>query len=172
MYPCCLCCIADEPVEPSTWRTLAEANSAAELWRALEERDDFWPIVQAAVGAALAPDPAAAPLYFEPPFRPAGDSLVATGAADRWREALPLARVADHAEALRGLRGLAFDSGFDDQFPHIPAGAKAFSDTLEALRVPHVYEVYDGDHRDRMPERLPGRVLPWIDARLAHAPPR
>ena len=78
--------------------------------------------------------------------------------------------MADHAEALRGLRGLALDSGFDDEFVHIPAGAKAFSDTLEALGVPHVYEVYDGDHRNRMPERLPGRVLPWMDERLVHEP--
>ncbi|HUP21124.1 MAG TPA: penicillin acylase family protein, partial [Gemmatimonadota bacterium] len=170
MNPCCLCCLGDEPVEPATWRTLAEMRSAEDLWRRLEEERDFWPIVQAAVSAALSPDPDRPPLYFAPAFQVAGDSLVPTGALDRWAAALPLATVADHAEALRGLRGLALDSGFDDEFAHIPAGAKAFSDTLEALGVPHVYEVYDGDHRNRMPERLPGRILPWIDAALVHQP--
>ena len=39
----------------------------------------------------------------------------------------------------------------------------------EALEVPHVFEVYDGDHRNRMRERMATRILPWIDARLVHS---
>jgi hypothetical protein len=49
-----------------------------------------------------------------------------------------------------------------------PIATKAFSDSLEALEVPHVYEVYAGDHRNRMRERMATRILPWIDARLEH----
>jgi S-formylglutathione hydrolase FrmB len=45
---------------------------------------------------------------------------------------------------------------------------KAFLDSLEALEVPHVYEVYAGDHRNRMRERMATRILPWIDAQLEH----
>ena len=80
----------------------------------------------------------------------------------------PHRRRAGGHEALRSLRGLAFDAAFDDEFAHIPLAAKAFSDTLEALQVPHLYEVYEGDHRNRMRERLATKILPWVDARLAH----
>lgn len=168
MNPCCLCCTADETVDPTAWRTLETMETAEDLWRRLEEEDDIWPIVQAALAAALSPEPDRPPLYFEPLHQVVGDSLVETGARARWEAAMPVTRVADHVDALRSLRGLAFDSAFDDQFAHIPQGTKALSDTLEALRVPHVYELYEGDHRNRMSERLPGRVLPWIDARLVH----
>ena len=69
----------------------------------------------------------------------------------------------------RSLRGLAFDTAFDEEFTHIPTAAKAFSDSLVALQVRHVFEVYDGDHRSRMRERMATRILPWIDARLVHS---
>jgi long-subunit acyl-CoA synthetase (AMP-forming) len=92
--------------------------------------------------------------------------VVTTEGAERMAAALPLAHVAERVEALRSLRGLAFDTAFDDEFAHIPAATKAFSDSLEALGVPHVYEVYAGDHRNRMRERMATKILPWIDARL------
>lgn len=116
----------------------------------------------------LAPAPERPPLYFEPSYRAEGDSVVPTGAAVRMEAALPMASVADHADSLKRLRGLGFDVAFGDQFEHIPPSTIAFSDTLVALGVPHVFEAYEGDHRDRMSERLPGQVLPWIDGRLTH----
>jgi long-subunit acyl-CoA synthetase (AMP-forming) len=96
------------------------------------------------------------------------DGEVVETPGERMLAALPLAHIAERVEALRSLHGLAFDTAFDDEFAHIPAATKAFSDSLEALEVPHVYEVYAGDHRNRMRERIATRILPWIDARLAH----
>ena len=93
--------------------------------------------------------------------------LVETAAAERMAAALPLAEVAEHVDALRSLHGLAFDTAFDDEFRHIPAAAKAFSDSLVALEVPHLFEVYEGDHRNRMRERMATVILPWISERLS-----
>lgn len=168
MNPCCLCCLGGEtPADHPVWRTLPGLDSPAAMWRRLEGEGDYWPLIVASSGAAFAPDPDRPPLYFEPLYRVVGDSVVAS-AGRSWESALPLAELDGRVDALRSLRGLALDSAFGDQFPHIIEGARAFSDSLEALGVPHLYEVYDGDHRNRMAERLPGRVLPWIDARLAH----
>lgn len=169
MNPCCLCCLGSEmPAEHPVWRTIETLESPAAMWRHLEEEGDIWPLIAAGVGTAFAPDPDRPPHYFELLHRVEGDSVVPTGAAARWEAALPLASVADHAGALKRLRGLGLDSSFGDEFSHIPLSAEVFSDTLVALEVPHVYDVYQGDHRNRMSERLPGRILPWIDALLSH----
>ncbi|HET6362832.1 MAG TPA: alpha/beta hydrolase-fold protein [Gemmatimonadota bacterium] len=169
MNPCCLCCLeADIAEDVELWTRIASYRSAEEMWAALEEKEDFWPMVVTGISAAFAPAPDAPPLYVELPARVEGGEVVRTAAADRIAAALPLAMVAGHADALRSLRGLAFDTAFDDEFAHIPLATKTFSDSLEALEVPHLYEVYAGDHRNRMRERLATKILPWIDARLQH----
>jgi hypothetical protein len=143
-------------------------QSADEMWAALEENRDVWPLILAGITAAFAPAPDAPPLYVELPAEVVDGEVVATAAAERMAAALPFAHVAERAEALKSLRGLAFDTAFDDEFAHIPVATKAFSDSLVALEVPHVYEVYAGDHRNRMRERMATRILPWIDERLEH----
>ncbi|MDX1624104.1 MAG: alpha/beta hydrolase-fold protein [Gemmatimonadota bacterium] len=169
MNPCCLCCLArDLPTDLELWRRMGTYGSAAEMWETLREEGDIWPLILAGFGTLLSPDVDEPPLYFEPPYRVEEGRLVGTGALEGWAEKLPLARAAEHVDALHALRGLAFDTAYGDEFAHIPVGTRAFSDTLEALGVAHVYEMYEGDHRNRMSERLPGRVLPWIDARLVH----
>ena len=171
MNPCCLCCLegdleGEATSDPELWGRMAAYGSAEEMWKALEEEDDIWPLILAGVTAAFAPAPDKPPLYIELPAEVVGGEVVATPAADRMAAALPLAHVAERVEALQSLRGLAFDTAFDDQFAHIPLATKAFSDSLEALEVPHLYEVYAGDHRNRMRERMATKILPWIDARL------
>jgi S-formylglutathione hydrolase len=170
MNPCCMCCLeADMVVDPEVWRRIREAPSIAALWGYLQNDGDPWPLLMAGMWALLLPDPGAPPFYFDDPVHQEGGRLVVE--PETWARIdgqLPLAQVADHVEALRSLRGLAFDSAFDDEFAHIPLGAKALSDTLEALEVSHLYEVYAGDHRNRMRERMATKILPWVDARLAH----
>lgn len=167
MNPCCLCCLeSDIAPDPELWGRMEAYRSADEMWAALEGEDDIWPLILAGITAAFAPAPDAPPLYVELPAEVVDGEVVATPGAERMAAALPLAHVAEGAEALRSLRGLAFDSAFDDEFAHIPPSTKAFSDSLYALEVPHVYEVYKGDHRNRMRERMATRILPWVDARL------
>jgi S-formylglutathione hydrolase len=167
MNPCCLCCLeSDMAPDPELWNRMEAYRSADEMWAALEDDDDIWPLILAGVSAAFAPAPDRPPLYVELPADVVKGEVVTTPAADRMAAALPLAHAAERAEALQSLRGLAFDTAFDDEFAHIPPATKAFSDSLIALEVPHVYELYEGDHRNRMRERMATRVLPWIDARL------
>ncbi|MGH7564982.1 MAG: alpha/beta hydrolase [Gemmatimonadota bacterium] len=167
MNPCCLCCMEiDAEVDPELWQRIKAYPSIEAMWEDLEERGDPWPLILVGMWTLFFPDPDDPPFYYDAPVREEDGRLVSTGAIERVAAPLPLARAAEHAEALRSLRGLAFDSAFGDEFAHIPIGTEAFSDTLEALQVPHVYEVYEGDHRNRMRERMATRILPWIDLRL------
>jgi S-formylglutathione hydrolase len=164
--PCCLCCLDLDVPPDDIWRRLASFRSAGELWAALEQ-DDFWPIVIVAAAAAFSPAPDRAPLYVELPFTIENGRVVPTGADERWKESFPVANVAEHVEGLRSLRGFAFDSAYDDEFVHILPSTQALSDSLVAYEVPHRYEVYAGDHRNRMRERMATQILPWISERLA-----
>jgi S-formylglutathione hydrolase FrmB len=161
MNPCCLCCLSAERV-PEPGLALDAYSSIDALWEELEA-GNIWPLVVAGATAAFFPDPDRPPFYGDPDAVSPQESAVAGAGEDR---AYPVSRVADRAEALRTLKGLAFDSAFDDEFVHIPLSTAVFSDSLEAHGVPHVYEVYAGDHRNRMRERMATVVLPWISERL------
>ncbi len=161
MNPCCLCCLTAERI-PDQALTLDAYPSIDALWKELEQ-GDIWPLAVAGATAAFFPDPDRPPFYGDPDAVSGPDSAVAGPREDR---VYPVSRVADRADALRSLKGLAFDSAFDDEFVHIPLSTAAFSDSLDAHGVPHVYEVYAGDHRNRMRERMATVVLPWISERL------
>jgi S-formylglutathione hydrolase len=161
MNPCCLCCLSAEQA-PEEARSLDAYPSIAALWEELEE-GNIWPLAVAGATAAFFPDPDRPPFYGDPEAVSRRESAIAGPSEER---VYPVSRVADRAEALRSLEGLAFDSAFDDQFVHIPVATAAFSDSLEAHAIPHVYEVYAGDHRNRMRERMATVVLPWISERL------
>jgi enterochelin esterase-like enzyme len=48
------------------------------------------------------------------------------------------------------LRGLKFDSGYEDEFKLIPPTLRALSPALTKLGIDYVFEEYNGDHRNRM----------------------
>jgi S-formylglutathione hydrolase FrmB len=161
--PCCLCCLTAERV-PEPARSLDAYPSIESLWKELEE-GNIWPLVVAGAAAAFFPDPG------RPPFFGMADALSDLDPAVPGGPVFPVGLVAGRAAALRSLEGLAFDTAFDDEFVHIPLSTAAFSDSLDAYGVPHVYEVYAGDHRNRMRERMATVILPWISERLSDPSP-
>ena len=68
---------------------------------------------------------------------------------------------------LMRLRAIAIDYGIDDQFAHIPSGAARYSQELARLRIPHTLDVYQGDHRKLIQQRLREVVLPFFIRKLA-----
>lgn len=96
-----------------------------------------------------------------------GEVVLDEPAYDRYLDAFPVRQVRQARDSLRDLRGLALDVGLGDQFLHIPAGTLALSQQLGEERIPHRLDVYDGDHRQQVSERLETVVLPWVGERLA-----
>ena len=67
------------------------------------------------------------------------------------------------------VRSIRFDSGRYDEYTHIPPTNLALSEKLVELDVPHVFEDYQGDHRDRMwgeEGRIATEVLPFFSRQL------
>jgi hypothetical protein len=79
---------------------------------------------------------------------------------------MPLNQIARYAENLRRLR-IWFDAGESDGLTDIPVNAKALSDTLSRIGVSHSFEIYQGDHGNRIRERLEKIVFPLISEALS-----
>ena len=132
-------------------------------------RADFMVASLLCVAQALSPDPDRPPFFAQLPYAPVEGRLEPTAAHELWKRAMPLYQVEHHVDALRSLRALRFDSGRYDEYTHIPPTNRALSERLTELAVPHVFEDYNGDHRDRMwgeEGRLATEVLPFFSRML------
>src|SRR5688572_5759530 len=80
------------------------------------------------VGQAFSPNPSRPPFFFDPPFAMVGARLQPSEPAfSMWQDHLPVKMVDTYWLNLSKLRGLRFDSGYEDEFLHIPPTARALS---------------------------------------------
>jgi hypothetical protein len=98
--------------------------------------------------------------------------VVAPNGRNGYLSTSPLNLVAEGRANLVRLRALALDYGTRDAFTDIPRSTVAFCGMLSKADVPHLCEAYDGGHEDRLRERIPAIVLPFLSRHLAIAAPR
>lgn len=166
MSPCCLQPAEDLGFGNDAWRRAFRFETEDDAMAALES-NDFYAAAALGVLTAFSPDPDNPPLHVRFPFDMVRGELVVTdGEYDRYLDRFPVRQVAAAREALRGLRGLALDTGIGDQFLHIPANTLELSRRLGEQRIPHLLDLYAGDHRQEVSRRLEALILPWILDRL------
>jgi enterochelin esterase-like enzyme len=112
--------------------------------------------------SAWAPNPQNAPFYFDLPFDANGKALPLV--AEKWVANSVLVTVDQNVTALKSFSGIAMDVGDADG---LKAGNQQFSDSLKRLGVTHTFEIYEGNHGNRVGARFTGNVLPFFAARLA-----
>ncbi|MDA8747700.1 alpha/beta fold hydrolase [Litoreibacter sp.] len=167
LSPCCLAPKQDLSLGNDAWRRASEIKEPDDIQKLLEEQD-FYPIAILGIVTAFSPDPDAEPIYGDFPFDTIqGEIVLDSEAFDTFVDEFPVRQVRDARGALRDLRGLGMGVGLGDQFLHIPTGTMEFSQRLGAERVPHQLDVYAGDHRQLVADRLERVVFPWVAERLA-----
>jgi S-formylglutathione hydrolase FrmB len=114
-----------------------------------------------AQAAAWAPNPKNPPQFFDLPTR---DGEVQPLVAAKWIANSPLVFVDQYVPALKSMRAIALDIG--DRDPFVGTN-RQLADALARLDVPHTFEVYDGDHGNRVRERFEANVLPFFSRHLA-----
>lgn len=118
------------------------------------------------VAQAFSPNPNKPPFFADFPFAMVDGKLQpAEPAYSRWQENFPVNMVGRYKDNLRKLKGLRFDSGYDDEFRFIPVNSRALSLALTNQGIEHVFEEYNGDHRNRMwgrAGRLATEVMPYF----------
>ncbi len=153
LNPCCLA-----PLNPETEKPRAAAETVKDF-ESLARADSRSQLVLARC-AAWASNPNRPPLFLDPlsqngAYQPA---VVARWAANTLPE---LANA--YLDNLRKLHAIAFDTGAQDGWAR---DARALDEYLAAHGIKHGFEVYEGDHINRVAERIQAKLLPFFTANL------
>ena len=116
-----------------------------------------------AVASAWSPNPGNPPFYSDQGSKNGQPvpSVIASWAANA-----PLAMVPQYLPALRKMRGIAVDTGDTD---FVRADDEAIHEALLKFGIVHDWELYVGDHGNKMPERFGTKVLPFFTKHLQKA---
>jgi S-formylglutathione hydrolase len=148
------CCMGPATVRPNP---KAEAiHDPAEVAKA-----DFFTKAVFASAAAWSPNPKNPPFFLDLPFK--GDDVLPQIVA-KWQANAPLAMIDRYIPNLRQYKAIGMDAGTRDQ--PIASTVTALDKVLNDYVIPHVYETYEGDHINRIAERLEKKVLPFFTTNL------
>ncbi len=66
---------------------------------------------------------------------------------------------------LRRLKGIGLDAGASDN--PIAGTVKTLAMVLSEYRIPHEFEIYDGNHLNHIADRIETKVMPFLCRNLA-----
>jgi enterochelin esterase-like enzyme len=152
------CCMAPPGQQAGPGVARAEAvKQFAEV-----DKADFMTKAMLASAAAWSPDPSGPPLFLALPWRN-GVYQPAIGA--KWAANAPLAMIDQYIADLKQLKAIAFDAGSSDQ--PIASTIQTLDRILSDYRIPHTFEIYDGNHVNHISERVEKKMLPFFSNNLS-----
>ena len=156
MSPCCLSPRMMARPEGTDEKLLTGLTSPAE-----SAKLNWGQRAMLAASAAWSPNPKNPPLYLDLPIKDgkARDDIVA-----KWLANTPLAFVDQYVTPLRSYRAIGLDVGSQDG---LKADAQALHEALDRYGIAHKFEIYDGDHVNRIGVRFQEQVLPFFGRALA-----
>ncbi len=117
--------------------------------------------------AAFAPDSTKEPFFGQFPMDASGEFIDSIWT--RWMEHDPYSLLGACKDSIKTLRALQFDCGISD--PGIYDENVHISGAMTDLGIDHVFLEYDGDHGNRIEERMRGHALPFFSLHLDHGVP-
>jgi enterochelin esterase-like enzyme len=111
--------------------------------------------------AAWSPDPKNPPYYMD--FGVTADGKVNELVVAKWANNSPLAMATSHIDQLKSFKAVASDGGDKDG---LTKDATTMHEQLDLYGVKNSFEVYDGNHVNRIVERFRTKVLPYFAANL------
>ena len=116
--------------------------------------------VQAALAAAFSPNPKNPPDFFDNPTK---DGELQPLVVAKWAAASPLAMIDQYVTNLKKYDAIVGEVGTQDGL----AGANRQMDQIFTdFGITHTFETYDGDHTNRVVERIEQKVLPFFSKNL------
>ena len=113
-----------------------------------------------ASAAAWSPNPKNPPFFFDLPYK---NGEVQPEIVAKWQANAPLSVIDQAIYNLRQYRAIGMDVGTKDQ---LIRGTETLDRILNSYEIRHEYETYDGDHINRIAERLEQKVLPFFGRTL------
>lgn len=159
LYALSSCCLNEGTVLPPA----GGAPAPAEAIKTVDEGRSSGREVQGTLAraAAWAPNPANPPLFLDLPTR---NGEVQPDVAVKWAANSPVAMLDQYVVNLKKYKAFALDIGLQDS---LITSNQVFVDRLVRFGVPHTYETYEGDHNNRVPQRLEEQVLPFFSQHLS-----
>jgi S-formylglutathione hydrolase len=143
-----------------------EAMAASEAIRTREDAEKagqgrgFGPSTNLAFAAAWSPNPANPPLYLDLPVK---DGKVRPEIVAKWAANAPLAMIDQYIPSLKAYHAIAIDVGTKD---NLLASNKELEQVMTRFAVAHTYQEYEGDHTNRIADRIEMHVLPFFSDNL------
>lgn len=144
------------------------ASTNPELMKKLEiltpdqlAETSFFEIAALATSAAFAPNPQNPPLYLD---LPAKDGEPQQEVINKIIANRTLNFVDQYIMNLKKFKAIGMDAGLQDR--GISEATKKLHELLESFEVPHFYESYEGDHLNRIAERIKTKALPFFSESL------
>lgn len=122
---------------------------------------NFFEIATLASAAAWAPNPQKPPFYLDLPF---AEGEVLPEVAAKFSANRTLYVIDQYIHNLRELKAIGMDAGLQDY--GISGATKKLHELLESYGIPHFYESYEGDHLNRIAERIRTKTLPFFSEHL------
>ncbi len=160
LSPCCMQPSRSNspgPAQKEMMKTIEAVKTDEEV-----SKQSFFGLAMLASAAAWSPNPKNPPFYIDLPFR---DGEVVPEILARQHANATLVAIHQHIPNLRRLKAIGMDAGTKDV--SISAATKELDRVLTDYGIAHFYESYDGDHLNRIAERLQTKTLPFFSQHLA-----
>jgi S-formylglutathione hydrolase FrmB len=158
IYALSSCCLTEITVRPPRGGGPSPAESITTLEEARGNRGAQGTLVRA---AAWSPNPANPPLYLDLPTK---NGEVVPEVAAKWAANAPIAMLDQYVPNLKKLKAIALDIGLQDG---LITGNRQLVDAMARYKIPHTFETYEGDHGNRIPQRMEEKVLPFFSTHLS-----
>ena len=157
LSPCCMGPRLGAPQDTERIARVEAVTSVAEI-----DKADFGTKAMLASAAAWSPNPANPPFFIDLPVK--GGELQPMVFA-KWTANAPLAMVDSYIHDLRRIKALAMDAGDEDR--GIAATVRELDEVLNNYKIDHFFEIYEGNHVNRIGERIDTKALPFFSKNLS-----
>jgi enterochelin esterase-like enzyme len=155
MSPCCLSARDAGPMDPSALKQLDAVRTPGD-----SAGLPFLLRAQLAVAAAWSPNPDNPPLYLDLPVK---DGTVRNDVLAKWAANAPLSFVDQYIGNLKRYRAIAIDVGDKDG---LKDDARTLHETLHRYGITNRFEIYEGDHTNRVAWRFQDQLMPFFSQNL------
>jgi len=158
LSPCCLNSSPRnaEAVPPSYLR--ADSVKTIEAF----QKADFSTKALFASAAAWSPNPASPPFYLDLPVK---DGKMQPLVLQKWDANRPLNSLDQYIYNIRQLKAIGFDAG--DKDAGIAESIKTLDKELTKYGIQHFFEIYEGDHINRVAKRIENKLLSFFAKNLS-----
>lgn len=155
------CCLNSGPVATEA---LPAQFLPAENIKTIEElqKADFLTKACFASAAAWSPNPENPPFYLDLPTK---NGKLQTQVLQKWDANRPMNSLDQYIYNIRQLKSIGFDAGDKDM--GIAESIKTLDKELNKYGIPHFFEIYEGNHINRVAERIEKKMLQFFGTNLS-----